>query len=148
MRPVAGWLVALSMMAAPVIAVGGGGDYDPCRNKGTRRIAIVFAKSPAGSCAGKVIPFRKQVCEGETVHWSVINGCDTDQVADVLIKGLERVAEKCSTIDLLEVGGSKEITCELKKGFATDIRQKYDVGGRIGKGRTVVDPELDIRRPD
>ena len=91
-----GWLAALSMTAAPAIA-GPDGEYDPCKNRGLRRVAIVFAsKSPgkAGECKGNVYPDKKRVCGGDTVLWSVINACDVEQVAEIRLEGLERVADE------------------------------------------------------
>ena len=86
------------------------------------------------------------MCAGDTVQWSVINACDVDEVADVRLAGLEAVTEKCSTVPRLELGAVKEIECRLKRDLQ-DVKQKYEVTGRIGKNPASVDPELDIRRP-
>ena len=51
MRPVAGWLFAISMVAGPAMAAGPDGEPDPCRNTATRRIAIVFAQASAATGA-------------------------------------------------------------------------------------------------
>lgn len=151
MRPVASWVVALSMMVAPALAVAGNGNYDPCRNRGTRRIAIVFARSSGilggdGECKGSIYPAKKTVCAGDTIVWSVINACDVEEVADVRLNGLDRVTEKCTVVRRLPIGGSQEIRCRLKP-LREGVKQEYEVAGRIGKGRTIVDPELDIRTP-
>lgn len=152
MRPVAGWMVAISMMAAPALAAGPDGRYDPCKNRGTRRIAIVYARSSGilggdGECKGNVYPEKKTVCVGDMVHWSVINTCDVEEVADIRIEGLERVADRCTAVRQLGLGGAREIRCQLKRRLPESVKQEYEVTGRIGKSRTVVDPELDIRRP-
>ena len=152
MRPVAGWLAALSMVAAPAIA-GPNGQYDPCQNRGTRRIAVVYARSSGilgrdGECRGNVYPERKPVCVGDTVQWSVVNACDVEDVADVRIEGLERVAEKCTAVRQLDVGAAREIRCRIRRDLRDSVKQEYRVTGRIGKSRTIVDPELDIRRPN
>ena len=144
-----GWLAAISMTAAPAIA-GPDGEYDPCKNRGLRRVAIVFAsKSPgkAGDCKGNVYPDKKRVCGGDTVLWSVINACDVEQVAEIRLEGLDRVATKCTTIRLLDLAGSKEIRCQLKPVRET-VKQEYEVSARVGKSRAIVDPELEIRRPN
>lgn len=151
MRPVAGWVVAFSMMAAPAIAVGRDGQYNPCKNPGTRRIAIVFARSSGilggdGDCKGNVYPSKKAVCEGDTVHWSVINACDVEEVTDIRLEGLDRVAEKCTTVRRLPLAGTGEIRCRLRL-LPENVKQEYEVRARIGRSRTAVDPELDIRRP-
>ena len=151
MSPV-GWLVAVSLMA-PAVAVARDGQYDPCKNRGTRRIAIVYARSSGllggdGECKGNVYPSRKTVCAGDTVQWSVINACDVEEVADVHLEGLERVAEKCTVVRRLEVGGAREIQCRLKRDLRETVKQEYEVRGRIGKSRTIIDPELEIRRPN
>jgi len=153
MRPVAGWLVAVSMMAAPAIAVARDGEYDPCRNRGARRIAIVYARSSGilgggGECKGNVDPDKKTVCAGDTVQWSVINTCDVEEVADIRIEGLEQVAESCTAVRRLEVGGAKEIRCRLRRSLRETVTQEYKVTGRIGKSRAIIDPELIIRRPN
>jgi hypothetical protein len=46
------------------------------------------------------------------------------------------------------LAGVKEIRCRLKRGLRENVKQEYEVVGRIGKSRTIIDPELDIRRPD
>jgi hypothetical protein len=152
MRPVASGLVACSMVAATAVAGGRDGEYDPCRNRGTRRIAIVYARASgllAGEdCKGSVYPAKKTVCQGDTVHWSVINACDVEEVADIRIEGLERVAERCTVVRRLPVGGVERITCKLKRTLPASVKQEYEVTGRVRKSRTVIDPELDIRRPD
>ena len=153
MRPVVGWLVATVMMAGPAIAVAGGGEYDPCRNRGPRRIAIVYARSSGllgreGECKGNVYPDKKTACAGDTVQWSVINTCDAEVVTGVRLEGLERVTEKCSAVQQLELGAAREIRCRLKRTLAEDVKQEYQVRGQIGKSPTVVDPELIIRRPN
>ena len=153
MRPVALWVVALSMMAAPAIAVGRDGQYDPCKNRGARRIAIVFAKSSGllggdGECKGNVYPSKKTVCEGDTVHWSVINACDVEEVADIRIEGLDRVVQKCTTVRRLPLAGTSEIRCTLRRRVPESMKVEYEVRGRVGKSRTIIDPELDIRRPN
>ena len=153
MRPVAAWLVGISMMAAaPVMAVGRDGEYDPCKNRGMRRIAIVYARSSGilgrgGDCKANVYPEKKTVCGGDTVLWSVINACDVEQVADIRLEGLERVAEKCTAVRQLDLAGAKEIRCRLKP-VREDVKQEYAVTGRVGRSRMIVDPELDIRRPN
>jgi len=152
MRPVAGWMVAISVMAAPALAAGPDGRYDPCRNRGTRRIAVVYARSSGilgreGECKGNVYPEKKAVCVGDTVQWSVVNACDVEDVADIRIEGLERVAEKCSAVRQLDVGAAREIRCRIRRDLREGVKQEYEVTGRIGKSRTIVDPELDIRRP-
>jgi hypothetical protein len=153
MRPVAAWLVGVSMVAAPALAGGRDGQYDPCRNRGTRRIAVVYTRSSGllgreGKCEGNVYPDKKTVCVGDTIQWSVINACDVDEVADIRIEGLERVAEKCTAVRRVDVGGAKEIQCRLKRTLGENVKQPYEVKGRIGKSSTVIDPELDIRRPN
>jgi hypothetical protein len=152
MRLVAGCLVAIAM-AAPAIAVGQDRDFDPCKNRGTRRIAIVFAKSSGilgrdGECRGNVYPEKKTVCVGDTVQWAVINACDVEDVADVRIQGLDRVAEKCTTVRHLGRGAATEIRCRIRRELRQTVKQEYEVAGRVGKGPTIIDPELEIRRPD
>jgi hypothetical protein len=150
MTPVAGWAVAIAMMAAPGIAGAGDGEFNPCKNKGPRRIAIVFARGSGllgdGECKGTVYPAKKTVCEGDTVNWSVINGCDLEEVSNIRLDGLERVAEKCTVVRELQMGGASEIRCRLRL-LPENVKQEYQVAGRVGKSRMVVDPELDIRRP-
>ena len=151
MRPVAGWAVALAVTLSPPLATAGNGDYNPCKNPGTRRIAIVFARSSGmiggdGECKGSVYPSKKTVCEGDTIVWSVINACDLEEVADVRLDGLDRVTRKCTVVRRLEVGGAQQIQCRLTL-VPENMKQEYEVTGRIGKSRVVVDPELDIRRP-
>ena len=150
MRPVAGWLVAISVVAGPALAAGPDGQPDPCKNLGPRRIAIVFSRTSGvvggDSCQGAVYPSRKVVCEGDTVQWSVINACDAEEVADIRLEGLARVAEKCSVVRELGLARTGEIRCRLKR-LPENTRQEYEVTGRIGKSRLIVDPELEIRRP-
>lgn len=151
MRPV-GWVVAVTLAAAPAMAAAGrDGEYDPCRNKGTRRIAVVYSRGSGliggDECKGNVYPSRKIVCQGDTVQWSVINTCDVEDVAGIRIEGLDRVAERCTTVPRLAVGGVERITCRLRRRLPA-TRQEYEVSGRIQKSRVVIDPELDIRRPD
>lgn len=154
MRTVSLGLAAISMMAASAGAAGRDGQVDPCRNKGTRRIAIVYARSSGGlvggdgECKGNVYPSRKVVCQGDVVQWSVINACDVEDVADISLEGLDRVTERCSGLRQLGIGGAKEIRCQIKRRLSDDVKQEYEVRGRIGKSRTIIDPELDIRRPD
>jgi hypothetical protein len=149
MRPVAGFLAAVAMAALPALAMSG--DYDPCKNRGTRRIAIVYSRSGGilgdGGCKAAVSPAKKMVCAGDTVSWSVINTCDAEEIADIRLDGLDRVTERCSVVRRLDVGGAQEIRCRLRRGIRDDVKQEYEVSGRIGKGRLIVDPELDIRRP-
>ena len=156
MKPV-GLPVALSLMAAPVIAAGPDGEFDPCKNRGPRRIAIVYARSSGGlasgvlgrggECKATVHPEKKTVCGGDTVVWSVINTCDVEEVADVRLEGLERVADRCTALRRLGVAGSREIRCRVRPVRET-TRQEYAVSGRLGRSRTIVDPELEIRRPN
>jgi hypothetical protein len=148
MRPVAGWVVAVSLALGPAAATAGSDGYNPCKNLGTRRIAVVFAPSSGGDgeCKGKVYPDRKIVCEGDTVLWSVINACDVESVSNVHLEGLERVTEKCTVIPRLELTGVQQIRCRLRI-LPEGVKQQYEVVGKIGKGRVVVDPELDIRHP-
>ena len=153
MRPVAGWLVAVSMMAAPAIAVARDGEYDPCQNRGTRRIAIVYARSSGilgreGDCKGSVSPEKKTVCAGDAIRWSVINACDVEEVADIRLEGLDQVVEKCTTVRRLPLGAASEIRCQLKRSVRETVTQEYKVTGRIGKSSTIIDPELIIRRPN
>jgi hypothetical protein len=146
MRPVAGWLFAISMVAVPAMAAGPDGQPDPCRNKAPRRIAIVFARDGGEACKGRVYPEKKAVCEGDTVQWSVINTCDVDEVADVRLEGLARVAEKCTSVRRLGIGATGELRCRIRL-LPENTRQEYEVVARVGKSRAVVDPELEIRRP-
>jgi hypothetical protein len=150
MRPVA-WLV-VAVTALPAIAVARDGEYDPCLNRGKRRIAVVYARSSGllggeKECKGSVYPSKKTVCEGDTVEWSVVNTCDAEQVAEIRIQGLEKVAEKCTVVRRLAVGGTAAIRCKLRKKLGSDVKQEYDVLGRIGRSPVVIDPELDIRQP-
>lgn len=150
MRPVAWLIVALA--AAPVTAGAGKGEYDPCKNRGNRRIAVVYARSSGllggdGECKGNVYPSKKTVCAGDTVTWSVINGCDVEEVADIRVEGLERVVDRCTVVRKLGVGGAKELRCRVRRGLREDVRQEYEVRGRIGRSRTIIDPELEIRTP-
>jgi hypothetical protein len=147
-----GWLVAAAVVAAPANAGAKDGEYDPCQNRGTRRIAVVYAPSSGllgggGECKGDVYPSKKTVCEGDTVEWSVINTCDVAQVSDIRIEGLERVTEKCSVVRQLGVGAARAIRCKLRRKLGSDVKAEYEVRGRIGKSRLIIDPELDIRRP-
>ena len=100
-----------------------------------------------GGCKGSVSPAKKTVCAGDTVAWSVINTCDAEEIADIRLDGLDRVTERCSVVRRLGVGGAQEIRCRLRRGMRDDVKQEYEVSGRIGKGRLIVDPELDIRWP-
>ena len=150
MSPVA-WMIAVTLMAAPAMAGERDGEYDPCRNKGTRRIAIVYTRSSGllggdGECKGSVYPSQKTVCTGDIVQWSVINTCDVEDVTDIRLEGLDRVAERCSVLRQLGIGGSKEIRCRLRR-LRENVKQEYEVRGRIGRNRMVIDPELDIRQP-
>jgi hypothetical protein len=149
---VAGSVVLFCVMAAPAMAGGRDGEYDPCRNPGARRIAVVFTRESGllgreGQCKGSVHPDKKTVCAGDVVQWSVINTCDVEEVADVRIVGLERVTEKCTAVRRLEIGGAREIRCRVRRG-QRDVRQEYEVTGRIGKSRMIVDPELIVQGPD
>ncbi len=151
MRPVA-WMIVGLAAAAPAIAGARDGEYDPCKNRGTRRIAVVYSRASGllggeGECKGSVHPEKKTVCAGDTVQWSVVNTCDVEDVSDIRIAGLERVAEQCSVVRQLGVGGAKEIRCRLRRRLPGDVKQEYDVRGRIGKSRLVIDPELEIRNP-
>jgi hypothetical protein len=150
MRPVAGWLVAIFLVAGPAIAAGPDGQPDPCKNLGPRRIAIVFSRSSGllggDGCKGAVYPEKKVVCEGDTVQWSVINACDAEEVADIRLEGLQRVADRCTAVRRLGLAGASEIRCRLKR-FRENTRQQYEVTARIGRSRLIVDPELEIRRP-
>ena len=153
MRPVAGWLVAASMMAAPAIAVAQDDEYDPCKNRGTRRIAIVYARSSGilgrgGDCKGSVSPEKKTVCAGDAIRWSVINACDVEEVFDIRLEGLDQVVEKCTAVRRLPVAATSEIRCQLKRSFRENVTQEYKVTGRIGTGSAIIDPELIIRRPN
>ena len=47
----------------------------------------------------------------------------------------------------LEIGGAREIRCRVRRG-QRDVRQEYEVTGRIGKSRMIVDPELIVQGPD
>jgi hypothetical protein len=143
--------MALAVTLAPSLARAGNGDYNPCKNLGTRRIAIVFARSSGllpgdGECKGSVYPSRKVVCEGDEIVWSVINACDVEEVANVRLDGLDRVAEKCTIVRRLDVGGAQQIRCRLRR-MRDGVKQEYEVVGKIGKSRLVVDPEIDIRTP-
>jgi hypothetical protein len=146
-----GWVVAVSMMA-PAVVVARDGQYDPCRNRGMRRIAVVYSRSSGllggDDCKGNVYPSRKTVCAGDTVLWSTINTCDVEEVADIHVEGLERYAEKCTVVRRLEVGGVRVLQCRLRRDLRETVKQEYEVRGRIGRSRTVVDPELEIRRPN
>lgn len=145
MRPVAGWAVALAVAAGPAMA--GDGEYNPCRHLGTRRIAIVFARAGGdGECKGTVYPSKKTVCEGDTILWSVINACDVENVANVRLEGLDKVAEKCSIVSRLAVGAAQQISCRLRR-LPENMKQDYEVVSQIGKAQVAADPELDIRRP-
>jgi hypothetical protein len=151
MRPV-GWLVAVAILAAPPIAAAREGEYDPCKNRGVRRLAIVYAPSAGllgrqGECKGNVYPAKKTVCAGDTVQWSVINTCDVEQISDIRLEGLDRVVERCSVVRQLGLGGAREIRCKLRRGMRDDVRQEYEVRGRVGRSPLVIDPELEIRRP-
>ena len=99
-------------------------------------------------CKGNVYPSKKTVCAGDTVQWTAINTCDVEEVADIRIEGLERYAEKCTVVRRLEVGGVRELQCRLKRDLRETVKQEYEVRGRIGRSRTIVDPELEIRRPN
>lgn len=151
MKPV-GWLIAMAAMAAPVMAAGPDGEVDPCKNRGPRRIAIVFAKTQGplgrgGECKPSVYPEKKTVCGGDTVLWSVINTCDVEQASDIRLEGLERAAQRCSAVRQLGLAGVAEIRCRLRP-VREDVRQEYAVSARIGRSRTIIDPELAIRRPN
>jgi len=151
MRPL-GWLVAAAILTAPPIAAAREGEYDPCKNRGTRRIAIVYAPSSGllgggGECKGNVYPAKKTVCAGDTVQWSVINTCDIEAISDIRLEGLDRVVERCSVVRQLGLAGSREIRCKVRRGLRDDVRQEYEVRGRIGRSPLIVDPELEIRRP-
>lgn len=150
MRPVA-WMMFV-LAAAPAVAGAKDGEYDPCKNPGPRRIAIVYARSGGilgndGDCKGTVYPGKKTVCVGDTVTWSVINSCDVEEVSDIRLEGLERVVDRCSTLRQLGVGGAKEIRCKVRRGLRETVRQEYEVRGRIGRNRLIIDPELEVRTP-
>ena len=51
------------------------------------------------------------------------------------------------TVPRLELAAVKEIECRLKRDLK-DVKQKYEVTGRIGTKPANADPELDIRRPN
>lgn len=150
MRPVAVLMAVL--VGAPAVAGARDGEYDPCKNRGNRRIAVVYARSSGllgsdGDCKGNVYPSKKTVCAGDTVTWSVVNTCDVEEVSDIRIEGLERVVDRCSVLRQLGVGGAKELRCRVRRG-QRDVKQEYEVRGRIGKSRMIIDPELEIRNPN
>ena len=151
MRTVAGWTVAIVVTAGPALVAAA--DYDPCQNRAPRRIAIVYARSSGiiagdGECKGSVHPAKKTVCSGDMVEWSVINTCDVEEIAGIRLDGLDRVTEGCTVVRRLAVGGAAQIRCRIRRGMRENVKQEYDVSGRVGKSRQIVDPELDIRRPD
>ena len=145
MKTVAGWTAALAMLGTPALVMAA--DYDPCRNPGDRRIAVVYTRDGGGDCKGRVVPEKKVVCAGDLVQWSVVNTCDLEAVQDIRIEGLERVVEKCSAVRRLDVGGADQIRCRVRRGLREDVKQEYEVTGRLGKSKLVIDPELDIHRP-
>lgn len=151
MKSVAVW-AAVSLVAAVPALVSAGGDYDPCKNRGPRRIAIVYARSSGalsgdGECKGSVHPAKKTVCVGDTVEWAVVNTCDVEEIFDIRLSGLERVTEGCTTLRRLGTGGAQQIRCRVARRLREDVRQDYDVAGVVRRSRTVIDPELDIRTP-
>lgn len=145
--------VAAAVVLAVVFAARAGDDFDPCKARTPRnpRLIIAFVKSSGflgvgGGCKTYVHPDKKKVCQGDTVHWSVINTCDVDNFKEILIPDLDEViAAPCTTVPVLNVGDVKEINCTLK----ADIEQKarYRVAkGTKEKHELLVDPELEIQR--
>ena len=47
----------------------------------------------------------------------------------------------------LPIGGAKEMRCRIRRKLPENVKQEYEVRGRIGKSPTIIDPEMDIRRP-
>jgi hypothetical protein len=125
--------------------------FNPCDASSPRtpRIVVVFKETsnifgvPTG-CKPEVHPEKKTVCQGDTVSWTVVNTCDTEAFANLLIPDLNEVtATACSgqAIASLPAGKAEQIQCALKANIAQKV--KYS----ISSGNTVlVDPELDIRR--
>lgn len=150
-------LAAAGVAAAVVIAVAfaarADDDFHPCAASATRnpRLIIAFVKSSGllgfgRGCKTYVHPDKKKVCQGDTVHWSVINTCDADTFSDIFIPDLDEViAAPCTTVSALDVGDVKEIKCTLKANIAQEA--KYRVArGTKEKHEFLVDPELEIRR--
>ncbi len=144
MKTVAGWTAALALLGMPAPARA---EYDPCRNPGDRRIAVVYTRDGGGDCKGRVVPDKKVVCAGDLVQWSVVNTCDVEAIQDVRVEGLERVIGKCSMLRRVDIGGVDQIRCRVRRDLREDVKLEYDVTGRLGKSKLVVDPELDSRHP-
>ena len=159
MRPVAGWLVAISMMAAPAIAAGPDGEYDPCKNRGPRRIAIVFARRRGGrrgrAARGTSTRTRRRCVRATPSQWSVINACDVEEVSDIRLEGLERVAEKCSAVRQLDLAANEgdpvpapaRLPREREAGVRGDGPDREEPADRRSRSSRSGGPELDEPRP-
>jgi hypothetical protein len=145
--------VTVAVVAALAVTFGAraDGDFNPCDSASTRgpRIVVLFKQTPGflgvgSSCKVSVHPDKKKVCQGDTVSWTVVNTCDTEAFANLLIPDLNDVtANPCSgqTIAQLGPGRVEQLQCTLKPNI--ERKAKYS----ISSGSTVlVDPELDIRR--
>lgn len=150
---VAAGVAAAVVLVAVAFAARADDDFNPCAAPAPRnpRVIIAFVKSSGflglgGGCKTYVNPGEKTVCQGDTVHWSVINTCDADTFKDILIPDLDEViAAPCTTVPTLGIGDVKEIRCTLKTNIAREA--KYRVArGTKEKHELLVDPELDIRR--
>ena len=111
---------------------------------GTRRIAIVFAKTSgwcwgvAANAKGRSTRRRSRCAEG---HRPLVgdHACDAEQVADIRLKGLERVAVKCTARPHSGPGDRR------RSGAAPAGAREREAGvrghGPHRPGRAVVDPE-------
>jgi hypothetical protein len=77
----------------------------------------------------------------------VVNTCDLEAIQDIRLEGLDRVVERCSVVKRVDIGGADQIRCRVRRNLPEDVKQEYEVTGRMGKSKLVVDPELDIRHP-
>lgn len=144
---------AVAVVLVVVLAARSDDDFNPCAAPAPRnpRIIIAFVKSSGflgigGGCKTYVHPDKKKVCQGDTVHWSVINTCDADTFKDILIPDLDEViAAPCTTVPALGIGDVKEIKCTLKTNIAQEAKYRVAKGTKE-KHEFLVDPELDIQR--
>lgn len=144
---------AAAAVLVVVLAARADDDFNPCAAPAPRnpRIIIAFVKSSGflgfgGGCKTYVHPDKKKVCQGDTVHWSVINTCDADTFSDILIPDLDEViAAPCTTVPALGIGDVKEIKCVLKTNISKEAKYRVAKGTKE-KHELLVDPELDIRK--
>ena len=97
--------------------------------------ATINLDQVGGSCFITTAPQTIEAYKKETIEWTIVNGCDDTQGADIsLVFTNDPLAEGC------EKKGKKRIRCTIKPsaGFAS---YKYSVEA---PGAVKEDPELEI----